>query len=424
MPHPKGYIKRQAKRLTDGEINRRRFVMSALSAGVTMPTALSLASRAEALTPKQGGTLRIALAEGADPAQPETPFGRLAAFARGNTLTEVAPDGKLVGELAQEFGTPDGGATWVFNLQSGITFHDGRFLTSTDVLATLAERLRGAEMRATDPHQVVVTLQDPDPAFARKLADPRFVIRPGGDQRLGTGPYVFDEEDAQGTLRLTRNPNYWKPGRAHFDRVELSALPEMSTRQQAILAGDVDYIDGIDPRALALLQRAPNVSVLEVPCGRHIAITAETTPAVLTTLQNRLPYQELLDRILLGHGTAGGADAPALPPSVSGPLRLAVFDDGVPRTMEAAHLIAERLNESDVPVELVPASAPSPAAKAHARIAWQRRAPKLEGQAPNTLVALWANDISAHKSALAHESDLATNYENDGARLIERWWFA
>ena len=76
MARPKGYVTRQAKRLSDGEINRRRFVMSALSAGVTMPTALSLASRAEAKVPKRGGTLRMALADGTsgdtlDPARAE-----------------------------------------------------------------------------------------------------------------------------------------------------------------------------------------------------------------------------------------------------------------------------------------------------------------------------------------------------------------
>lgn len=422
MPHPKGYIKRQAKRLTKGEINRRRFVMSALSAGVTMPTALSLASRAEAQTPKQGGTLRIAMADGIAQA---TPAARLAAFAIGNSLTEVAQDGSLVGELAREFGTPDGGATWVFDLRQGVTFHDGRSLTSADVLATLATFAHGMELRATDPHQVVVTLPEPDPAFARKLADPRFVTRPeGDDQQIGTGPYVLEAEDARGTLRLTRNPDYWKPGRAHFDRVELSTLPEISARQQAILAGDVDYTDGIDPRALALLQRAPNVGVLEVACGRHIAVTAEGAPSVLNTLQNRLPYQELLDRILLGHGTAGGADAPARPSSMSETLRLAVFNDGVPRTMEAASLIAERLSEHGVPVDLIPTTDPSARAEAHARIAWQRQDPAVEGRAPDSLVALWANDISAHSATLTHGPDLATNYENDGARLIERWWFA
>ena len=40
------YLARQAMRLTRGEINRRRFIMSALATGVTLPTAMGLAGRA------------------------------------------------------------------------------------------------------------------------------------------------------------------------------------------------------------------------------------------------------------------------------------------------------------------------------------------------------------------------------------------
>ena len=38
------YLARQTMRLTKGEINRRRFIMSALATGVTLPTALGLAA--------------------------------------------------------------------------------------------------------------------------------------------------------------------------------------------------------------------------------------------------------------------------------------------------------------------------------------------------------------------------------------------
>ena len=439
MRHRKGYITRQAKRLTDGEINRRRFVMSALSAGVTMPTALSLASKAEASIPKAGGTLRIAIAEGSIPTASASwaatdPLGRLLAFTRGNALIEVLPDGRLAGELAETFGTDDAGQTWVFELRRDVEFHDGRPLSAGDVVASLNGNKPHlppeTEIRADGAHRVLVSLAAPDPAFARRLADPQTIILPAeGPPSNGTGPYRLDRVTEDGHALFTRNARYWKAGRAHVAQVELLPLPDLSARQTAIMAGDVDYADGIDPRAVALLQRVPNVALLELAGGRHIALSPDPTTGaemrdLLQTVRARLPYRALVEQILLGHGTAGGTtDAPAM--ALTGPasaqLRLAVHDDGVPRVREAAQLIADHLSRQGMDVALVCPSRCAAEGLAHVHIGWRRSE---VGPRDDAVVALWANDISAHSNRLSHGPAVATNLENDGARLAERWWFA
>jgi len=40
------------------------------------------------------------------------------------------------------------------------------------------------------------------------------------------------------------------------------------------------------------------------------------------------------------------------------------------------------------------------------------------------IVAMWANFILAHTKSLAHGPDIAANWENDGNKISERWWFA
>ena len=47
------YIKDQQRKLTAGQINRRQFMVSVLATGIAASTALSLASEAEASTPKK-----------------------------------------------------------------------------------------------------------------------------------------------------------------------------------------------------------------------------------------------------------------------------------------------------------------------------------------------------------------------------------
>ena len=61
----KNYLSNLSYKLTDGQIDRRQFVMSALAAGVALPSALGMADMAAAATPKKGGRLRIGVTGGA-----------------------------------------------------------------------------------------------------------------------------------------------------------------------------------------------------------------------------------------------------------------------------------------------------------------------------------------------------------------------
>ena len=40
------------------------------------------------------------------------------------------------------------------------------------------------------------------------------------------------------------------------------------------------------------------------------------------------------------------------------------------------------------------------------------------------LVGMWASFIHAHGKGLAHEEEVAANWQSDGAKVSERWWFA
>ena len=58
------FIEMQAQKLTDGVIDRRKFMMSVLATGITIPAALGIANKAEAATPKKGGTFRYGCGHG------------------------------------------------------------------------------------------------------------------------------------------------------------------------------------------------------------------------------------------------------------------------------------------------------------------------------------------------------------------------
>ena len=432
MAHRKGFITRQARRLSDGEINRRRFVMSALSAGVTLPTAMSLASKAEGHAPKSGGHFRMGIAEASltdtlDPSAATNGFTRLLAFARGNALTEITAKGEIIGELADRVETPDHGATWHASLRNGIAFHDGKALTSEDVQVTF-QRHRDLGGLLSDVAQMTLRrghitfhLARPDPGFADRLADPRLIVLPADatDPATGTGPYRLTEFTPSKCATFTRNPNYWKAGRAHFETVELIALPDMRARQQAIMTGDVDYADAIDPRALALLQRVPALDILETPGTRHLALTSRGAGKALEQI---VPDRTLLEQLLLGHGSMNAANNTPDPSAArrlfrttggTAPIRIGLRDAALPGLPDAARLIAAEAENAGLPVEIRARTDGT----THAEIGWTRT------DTGDAYIAVLANDLAAHARALNHGDQIATNLENDGARITERWWF-
>jgi len=42
---------------------------------------------------------------------------------------------------------------------------------------------------------------------------------------IGTGPFKFVSYQPNESIRLTRNPDYWKPGRPYLDGIEWTHHP-------------------------------------------------------------------------------------------------------------------------------------------------------------------------------------------------------
>ena len=136
------YLDQQTKKLTTRQIDRRQFILSMLAAGITLPTAISMAGDAIAATPKKGGKIRFGLGHGSttdslDPATFENGFMTGVGFLYGNHLTEVDNKGDLVPDLAANFSPSDDGKVWFFELRNGVEFHNGKTLSADDVITSL-----------------------------------------------------------------------------------------------------------------------------------------------------------------------------------------------------------------------------------------------------------------------------------------------
>src|ERR1700733_9197303 len=141
-------------------------------------------------------------------------------LSRGANL-DVAPG------LAERWDIPDP-LTYIFHLHRGVTFHDGRPLTSRDVKWTfdslLTGKIRSAKtatyrfvdhIETPDDYTVIFRMKEPDAALPWNLSDGPIGIVPFGSGNevtthpIGSGPFKFGSSETEKELIIERNDDYW-----------------------------------------------------------------------------------------------------------------------------------------------------------------------------------------------------------------------
>jgi peptide/nickel transport system substrate-binding protein len=329
----------------------RAFAATALLLALSLPAVPTVAPAAD--QPKSGGILRMyhrdspgsaSIHEGATyslnvPFMPI--FNNLVIYDQHiaqNSLEDIRP------ELAESWAWSDDKKTLTFKLRQGVKWHDGKPFTSADVKCTF-DMLMGKsqqkfrqnprkswyeqvdEVVTSGDFEASFKLKRPQPSLLALLASGYTPVYPchvsPAEMRthpIGTGPFKFVEFKANESIKLTKNPDYWKKGLPYLDGIEYTIITNRSTAILAFVAGKFDITFPTEvtiPLVKDVKQQAPNAVCVIAPLNVSTNIIINSSAPPFDSLDIRRALALALDRkafiqiMFEGQADAGGTMQPA-----------------------------------------------------------------------------------------------------------------
>ncbi len=245
----------------------------------------------------------------------------------------------VIPELATSWQWSADGKELRFKLRDGVKWHDGKPFTAADVKCTWDLLLgRGsaklrinprktwwenvADVTAPSDTEAVFTLKRPQPAlltlFASSLSPVYPCHVPPATMRqhpIGTGPFKFVEFKPNESIKLVKNPDYWKPGRPYLDGIEYTIIANRSTAILAFVAGKFDMTFPYQvtmPLVKQVKGEAPDAVCQARPTNGTNVLLNQTAPPFDNPQLRRavalsLDRHALINMLTDGQGTIGAA---------------------------------------------------------------------------------------------------------------------
>ncbi|WP_293861494.1 ABC transporter substrate-binding protein [uncultured Alsobacter sp.] len=253
-----------------------RAVLGGLAATLMAGTALAQASQCG----RKGGDLTFALearVPGLDQHASNSSATRNVAMNMFETLVTRDENMIPVLELAESMDQSADGLTYTFKLRQGITFHNGKAMTSADVAASFQRYSKiGVDRSILEPvdkwetpdaNTFVLKLKEARPTFIEQLSafTVPVVIIPaenvdaaaGQLPVVGTGPFQLDEFKPDSHVKLKRFAGY-KPDTRHtaisgfggnkeacLDTVTFRMMTEPAARTAALEVGEIQGVEDV-----------------------------------------------------------------------------------------------------------------------------------------------------------------------------------
>ena len=211
-----------------------------------------------------------------------------------DTITILSPQGKPMPRIAVAWKNL-APLSWQLTLRSGVTFQNGMPMTAADVGRSIMDAASNPKSQMREfvndvtGYKVVnattldVAFSRPDPLFAIHLSSipvmPEALIEKEGRAAfaahpIGTGAYRFVSWLAEDHLDLRAWKGYWgKP--VAFKFVRLESIPNGATRLAALLSGQVEIAEKIDPEDFARVKNSGRAHITSIPGTRTMYLAMD-----------------------------------------------------------------------------------------------------------------------------------------------------
>jgi peptide/nickel transport system substrate-binding protein len=247
----------------------------------------------------------------------------------------------IVPDLAMRWAWNEEGTELAMSLRHDVKWHDGQPFTAQDVKCTWnlltggsSEKLRINPRKSwydnldavitNGDFEVTFRLRRPQSSFLTLLASGWSPVYPchvsPRDMRshpIGTGPFKFVEFRPNEVIRVTRNPDYWKPGRPYLDGIEWAIVKDVSTRLLSFVAARADVYFGVSiPQLQDIKTQVPQAicDVFLVNGSRNMILNHSAppfdNPDLRRAMSLSLDRQAFIDILGGGQGAIGGPMEP------------------------------------------------------------------------------------------------------------------
>ncbi|HEV2916046.1 MAG TPA: ABC transporter substrate-binding protein [Pyrinomonadaceae bacterium] len=241
-----------------------------------------------------------------------------------NSLVRKNERFEYVPELASSIEPSADGLSYTFTLRDGVTFHDGRQMTSADAKYTLDTLLASGSgkaasffeatpsggkqpyvtgVEAPDARNLIIRLRKPWLSLLSNLVPIAIIPKDSAatqkDRPVGSGPFKFVRFDtAQQVVDLEAYPNYWE-GAPQIRALRVRVIADANALQAELRTGRVQVAPlptNLTPDALKSLGQDQNLKVEQFPGANIVHLTFNTESAPLDKVAVRQAISFAIDR--------------------------------------------------------------------------------------------------------------------------------
>ena len=253
---------------------------------------MSAPGRAETITAVMHSGLRVL-----DPIITTAHIVRNHGYMIYDTLLGTDAEGKIQPQMAEKWAVSPDGKTYTFTLRSGLKWHDGPPVKAEDCIASIKRFCEQdkmgqvlmtmvADVKAVNDRTFQVILKEPTEVILTALSKPsglaafimpkRVAETPSTTpikEYIGSGPFKFVTAEFKPGIKAVyeKNKDYVPRSEpasgsaggkvVHVDRVEWVTMPDHMTTINALLAGEIDYMEWVQFDLLPMVEGKKDIQV-------------------------------------------------------------------------------------------------------------------------------------------------------------------